>query len=59
MKINRSSLATGLVFIIVGIMVMIRGRVWGIILGHERYFVGGIALAFGIIASILSIKKGR
>jgi hypothetical protein len=44
--------------IVAGSIIVMRGRIWSLMLGGERYFVGGVTLSFGIyFLFLLLIKK--
>jgi hypothetical protein len=52
-----SATLLAVVLILGGVSVMYTGVTRGVILGEERYFVGGAMMVFGIYFVALAIKK--
>ena len=47
-KINIPVVIVGVSLLVAGVNTIVRGNIWDLVLGDERYFVGGIALAVGL-----------
>ena len=58
-KINAPVVVIGTSILLVGINIIYRGNIWNIVLGDERYLIGGLALLVGLYITILGLKKAR
>jgi hypothetical protein len=56
-KINIPIVIIGFSMLFAGANIVYRGNVWNLVLGNERYFVGGLALLVGVYLSILGFIK--
>lgn len=58
-KFNRSAVITGLAMLFLGTNILFRGTIWNVVLGDERYFVGGLALLAGLYFVFLGFKTPK
>jgi len=56
-NMDLSTVGIGLVLVVGGVVIMLRGRLWSLLLADERYLVGGAILAYGLYAIFLGIKN--
>jgi hypothetical protein len=56
-KFNLPVLICGLAMLFFGINVLYRGNVWSVVLGNERYLVGGVAIVFAFYLAFLGLKQ--
>ena len=59
MRTSSKIFLNGLMFIIAGVLVISIGRVWNIILGNEKYLIGGVTLVFGLIVFYIAIRERK
>jgi hypothetical protein len=55
-KFNLAATLAGLAMLFFGVNVLYRGVIWNLVLAEERYFVGGIVIAFGLYILFLVYK---
>ena len=54
---NIKSLLFGVIFVLSGINIFIKGKIWNLQLAYERYLVGGAILAVGIYIIYIVFKN--
>ncbi len=56
-KIDIPMVVIGASILFAGVNILIRGNIWNIVLGDERYIIGGIALLAGLCITVLGFRK--
>lgn len=54
-----SALVIAFSMFLMGVNIVTRGNIWNLVLGKERYLVGGVAIMFGIYIVLLVLKKNE
>lgn len=50
-------LIIGLGFLLGGINLLLKGNIWNLVLGNERYWIGGVSVVFGVVVLTASFFK--
>ena len=58
-EVNLSALAMAVVAVVGGVDIIYTGKIWNIVLGEERNYVGTVSVIAGVYFFFLAFKRKR